>query len=90
MEARNVLQRINSPGLDETNERYGLYYRFVDPWQVGTKEREGGREGGREGDVLQRIKSPGLDETDDSLFLYYRFVDPWQVPSPSFPLSFPP
>ncbi|KAM3570689.1 hypothetical protein VYU27_007254 [Nannochloropsis oceanica] len=34
MESRNVLQRIKSPGLDETNERYGLYYRFVDPWQV--------------------------------------------------------
>lgn len=34
MEARHVVQRVKAQGLDDTNERYGLYYRFVDPWQV--------------------------------------------------------
>lgn len=34
MEARHVLQRVKAQGLDTTNERYGLYYRFVDPWQA--------------------------------------------------------
>lgn len=34
MEARHVLQRVKAQGLDMTNERYGLYYRFVDPWQA--------------------------------------------------------
>lgn len=36
MEARHVVQRVKAQGLDDTNERYGLYYRFVDPWQVRT------------------------------------------------------